>query len=181
MGRIKNSLFFLSVLFLIGCSSHTGYYDSVAKEIYLFAKEQKKNKEPIVLEGVGVHSDGVIKHFNMDFGYIQHCNLDKARKVYLEKAHAFIKQINDNNKFDFITSKHPIDIENLDFRLVFHTLKGAYPFDYFFKGDRVDVVFNIDKRIIYGILDLNMGERGVYRVVHEETYEEALRIVENNP
>ena len=97
--------------------------------------------------------------------------IEEARELYVKCVEKLLRYINEEyTAIHPCLCKYPADIENLQFGIIFTNANGQI-----LKDGSPAYVFNCKHRICY-----RKQQKGVdgYLDLHEETYEEALRIVQ---
>jgi len=126
--------------------------------------EELENK--FILSGLGTAMPDDIRRFNLHFIANQEVNLEEARRLYINSTQKLLKMINSNEQIRPYLHNYPFNENNIDFTITFHD-----HYDDRVPPPNIAFVFIIDGTIIY---DTYYGK---YQTTHKETYEEALKMV----
>ncbi len=108
----------------------------------------------------------------MDLFVTSYADLDvlKARRLILQAARTYLETINANKKLKPFLIEHPFGPKN-----IYLTVYVAYPGKYDVEIGKLTTVSIIKDKIIYNIKKTEY----THETIHRETFEEAVRIVEN--
>jgi len=159
------SMLFSSCLFQ---KNHVDYADEV---MFSYAKEVKE-KNQLELDGFGGAMMHDIQKFNLSFASPETPHLEEARKLFIETAENFIRKVNDSPEIRPHLHEFPINYSNLELQLGFDKSKSMPP------SEKCIYYISVVKgKIRYRGYD---SEKGELFKIHEELYEEALKIVQES-
>ena len=161
---------FLVALFLLVFSScdlnHSEEHiiDNICGE---FIKDMKSKGLTPFVTGGGLH-----KNFNITVGFncFQKVDISDARKLGVECALAMLKKYNTNKKFREKTPYYPLKVKDISILLGFRDKDGKSVKSGYIAS------MGISEGKIYFAVDDPKQKR--LKIIHRETFEEALRIVE---
>lgn len=106
-----------------------------------------------------------INQIGLELELIQEVTVAQARRLYVKYAESFIKMINADRRIRPYLHHYPVTIADLDFSLNFSDCQNRDV-----RPPYIWSVSSVEKKIYYTLSNIVR--------VHEETYEEALRIVQ---
>lgn len=132
-----------------------------------YAKQVQKSG--LYLYGAGGQLMNDIQKIALDFEIQRHVNVDEARRLYVKYAEPFRQMVNADRKIRPYLHNYPATINELKFSLGFldNDSQQIYP-------PNIVYVFHANGELFYTARHLNSSID-----VHHETYEEALRIVQD--
>lgn len=148
------------------------------KMIYKFSKEQLKNRN-LRLYAMGSGSSKVKDKFDTLITYFNtsdELTIDTGRKLLMEVTNEFLEIINNDKELEKFLYPQPLSINGIKIALSVSDLFNGYK--YYPKGitleNNVTYVF-LDEGIIRYYIHSAIDQR---QKVHQESYEEALKILE---
>ena len=158
--------------FLFGCAS-LGYqsprYVKLAAEITEKTAQKLKGKKNLYLIGTGGGMMNDIQMMAMSFHFYQEVDLKKARELVVYAVNEYLLDINNNEEIKPYLHEFPFTAQNVEIRI------------FIYKPDRSrlppEKIYYIAS--INGVLEYHIRDSNPYQAIHEETYEEALKLVNN--
>ena len=133
-------------------------------------KKLKKEKN-LYCDGFGGFGVKVVEMSALSFVHEgEPYDIDKARKLLVYAAEVFLNEFNSFEKIRPYLANYPFTSKNIELRIFFVDDKNH---DYF--SPNLTTASSIRGKFFY-----KMDENNYYKTVHEETYEEALAIVNKN-
>ena len=170
MKYLKISPFFLSLLFIFGCSRDSKHI-FIADQLTKQTADQLKKEKGLSLIAIGGGMMGDIQAMGADFAYFNLVNLQEARKLIVYASQCYLKNINSNKKIRPYLHNYPFDIKNISVLIVIN-----HPETLSLEKKNICCI-----SIVKGIISYNLESPTRYApmpLLKEETYEEALKIVE---
>ena len=127
-----------------------------------------RKRYSLYLLGTGGSMMDEIKLLSLTFETLKKHNLEEARKLYVISFKVFLEKINQNKKIRNYLLNHPFNSKNIDLVIFFVDEKGD-----FYSPPYISVIRNKGNILVYEIKN-----NGKYETIHQETYEEALKIVQ---
>ncbi len=175
MKRLKISSFFLSLLFILGCSQRDPYdYEVIADQITKQTILQLEKEKGLIAIGTGGGMMGDIYNMGISFQYFQPLNLEESRKLLVYTVQTYLNNINSNKEVRPYLHNYPFPIKNIEIRIW-----GRQPNGDILPPNQLGYICALD-----GVLSYESSKSGKFeprKILLEETYEEALKIVEENP
>lgn len=165
--KIHNFLI-ITILFFSSCSN-PGHIREADRITNLFNKKMKV--ESLVLAGSGGALMDNIKEISLDFKKVQCVDIEQSRLIYVKNVQALLHLINSDEKVRPYLNNYPFTIENVDFTIIFCGLD-----DFFALPPYIAHVSSYGKNGIIHYSEYN-AEKDNLKTVYEESYEEALNIV----
>lgn len=117
---------------------------------------------------------GGIQAVALGFASYKALNVDQARKLYVDIIEEYLHKVNGNEEVRPYLHNHPFTINNLEFTIEFDEPNGRMKSD----GHVAYVSFIASRNLIfYSSYDYKTHE---FQDLHEESYEEALKIVKES-
>lgn len=152
--------------------------DLKQKMIYEFSKEQLK-KRNLRLSAMGSGSSKVKDKFNLlivDFETKNEITIAAGRRLLIEISKEFLENINQNKELEKHLFPYPFNIKGIEMDLSVSDPINTYKYYPEMENEnKISYLFLHDGVIRYYIYITENGER---QKVHQETYEEALKILE---
>ncbi len=145
----------------------------IKNEVYKFAKQND-----FILNAYGINIDNdssspewnAIHDFYFTFYSFEKANLQQARKVLINCIENLLNEINNNKEISSYLYSAPFTYKNLDLGIFFFNKKGKPRNENYIYTCAID-----EDKIYYKTAYPN----GTFARIHEETYEESLKIVES--
>jgi hypothetical protein len=170
--KISNSLFFL---ILTSCGIGISKMDhEVGKCINEYAKSQKTHRGMEVMGTGGSNPNGLYKRIHVHFYCYKHLDVPEARRLFVASALEFIERMNSNEKLRPFLEEYPATIENIKIDINCFDDAGRGDLGDFVDPPYVAFMFHVGNRLIYCFDDKTEFS---FSHDYEETFEEALRIV----
>jgi hypothetical protein len=166
------SIIVLLIPLLLACSSTSYEVGILSQIINTFSVKMKKvNNFTLVALGYERSTSSKLQSFVLRFTALNHVNVDEARELLISSCEQLLVQINANEKVKPWLADYPYTGNNLDVILSFNE-------DEYFK--RVSPPYIASISALNGRLFYATYENGKFTNVHKETYEEALKIYQDN-
>ena len=173
--KLKNSfkiIIFLSVLLALTTCQRT-HCDMAHDAMVSYAKKAQKEKG-LILEGQGGAMMGNVKQFDMSFSSPKCLTLEEARIVFVQIMREFLERVNSNEEIRPHLATYPMTEKNLHIMIGFRNGQNWRP-----PKEYITFVYNIpEKEKVYYCHWDHGNNDFVDR--HDETIEEAFKIVENH-
>ncbi len=182
---MRNSIkiFILCIFLLSSCSKnqktnlYTNYYIEGTRFLCNTDVFEEKNK--LYLASYGINLDATIDtpprnsihQFEVVFYSLEKLDMNNARKKLILCAEEYLNEINTNEELKKYLYKHPFTNKEIYFCISFFESNGQRLKDEYITSCA------LDEDIIYYTVEYSDGS---FERIHEETYEEALGIVNNN-
>ena len=161
------TLFVFSTGLLTSCSHGETSGEIGYKMISEFSKEAKK-KYGLALSGLGGKYGEKIQRINIHFDGYYEVDVPSARRLFVKAARDFLEKVNHDERAIPRLIHQPFSIEDMDFEINFYNED-----DTDVREDLIAYVVFLHGRILYCT-----HVPGRFIDAHEETYEEALAIIE---
>ncbi|NGX49084.1 MAG: hypothetical protein K940chlam5_00680 [Candidatus Anoxychlamydiales bacterium] len=139
-------------------------YVHLADEIIKVTSEELREKKNLILIGTGGSLMHEVKKISMSYLYPGSFNIAETRDLVIFASQLFLKNININEEIKPYLIHDPFQIN--DIKIFISTQNEKSP---------IRAVTLSSEKLIFYISD----KEEVLKKIHEETYEEALKIVEN--
>ncbi len=172
--RLKKTSF-ISILFflMIGCSQAEDY-PTLARQVRSQTANQLEKERDLFCVGTGGQMMGDIQAIELEFQYFHLVNLEESRELLVHAIRTFLKNINDNKELRPYLHNYPFTTKNIEITIWILQPDGHYPP----QGD-IKCIYLEDGTLKY---ELVAPEKFTPRpVLHEETYEEALKVLAEKP
>jgi hypothetical protein len=172
---MRSSLIIISVFCLFGCGKP--FINVVSEKQTLANEVRKKAAVNIIKEtnlipfGSGAQMMDQIKVLELFFVCHESINAEKARELVLQASEELLRQINADERIRTYLNNFPFDSKNITIKIYIQKLDG-----HSFGGKNLSVISLSNGVIKYKIDDPNSMQ---LITIHEETYEEALQILNN--
>ncbi len=162
---------FLLLFLLISCKSNIKLEIS-QKEIIenqMIAKTGKEleNEKQLILSGFGGSSLKGYEHLAISFDYFNPLTIKKARKLILFTANRFLNNLNSNDVLKTLQTNQ-YEIQNIKIMIFCYMADKSSA-----RPPNLGSIWLIKNKIYYNLREEDL------KTIHKETYEEALKIVEN--
>ena len=118
MNYLKISPFFLSFLFMFGCSQPDPYnYSHIARQITKQTILQLKKEKGLIAAGTGGGMMGDIYNMGISFDYFHPVNLKEARKLLVYVCQTYLHNINSNKEVRPYLHTYPFPVKNIEIRI----------------------------------------------------------------
>ena len=165
---VKNVLSYLILIFLcFGCERHSRHVVLADQLIDKIADQLQKEKE-LRMIGNGGQMMGDVQLIRIEFQYFHLVDLQDARKLLIYTIQTFLKNINGDQKIRPYLHTYPFSTNNIEVKIWIHQPNGNYPSE----GD-IQCSSLGNNVLLYRIVE--PSEFAPMPILHEETYEEALK------
>jgi len=165
-------LFWVFSLFC-SCSS-TSKHSRLAHGLIDAFSKKMKNTQHLYCYGKGGALSNDVKTIMLSYVGYQRFNVEQSRKLYINIVEDFLLMINSNAEINPYLHSHPFSINNLELGLAFYAEK-----DKFIEQPYIAYVLIVNEIIYYCVNDPSKTDNSL-KVVSEEPYVEALKIVRGN-
>lgn len=160
---------FLGVVLYTSLSEH---YVKIAHKITAQTAKKLEQEKGLILAGTGGGMMDDIKMMMMSFEYRKVVNLETARKLLVECVEEYASAINASEKVRPYLHNYPFTFENIEIEIIFRNSDGSKV-----SLDEINVASANEGRMSYYMDD---PEQYSLKLLHEETYEEALEAIDPN-
>jgi hypothetical protein len=174
---VKTITIFFGILAFCGAAmvySYFGFsyekgYGKLARAITVKTAEKLQQEKGLVLVGTGGGMMGDIQMMAMGFNFYQIVDIKTARTLLVDSVEEYLSDINANQEVRPFLHNYPFTAENIEIAIYFYISEGSnVPLD------KITIAAAEQGKLVYYIDD---PEKYTLKDIHEETYEEALRIV----
>ena len=151
-----------------GCCANN-YYDLSGKTTDVYAKEVKK-KYGLELIGKGDGTDDNIQYLILHFISRRKVDISQARVLYISTFEGLLNKINKDEKIQPYLPNHPFTYKNVKMLMGFVDPNGNE-----YKDKAIALVTIVKGNLVYAI---EWG--GILKECHEESYEDAFKIVHDS-
>ncbi len=167
----------LTILLLINfsCSQPDPYdyeviADQITKQTILLLKKEKG----LIAIGTGGGMMGDIYNMGISFQYFHPVNLEEARKLLVYACQTYLNNINSNKEVRPYLHNYPFSIKNIEIRIWLRQPNGD-----FLPPNELEYFCSLNGILSYELSTYKQFD--IPPILLEETYEEALKILEENP
>ncbi|NGX52585.1 MAG: hypothetical protein KR126chlam5_00888 [Candidatus Anoxychlamydiales bacterium] len=169
MIKFKFLMLFLFILTSCKSNSKNDYknqpeYVHLAYEIMKNTAKELQNEKNLRLVGIGGAMMYEVENMHMSFLLLNEFDLDEARDLIVYSITLFLKNINTNENIRSYLSHYPFTTKDIT---IFINMQNA--------NTKINGVALSSDKIIYD----SPGDQKSFESIHEETYEEAVKIVES--
>ena len=170
---MKNT--FITVFFALMCGcSQIEDYEVLADGVINQTTNQLEKEKDLFCVGTGGRMMGDIQLLRITFQYFHLVNLEESRELLVYAIQTFLKNSNENKKIRPYLHNYPFTTKNIEITIWILQPDGHYPP----QGD-IKCIYLEDGTLKY---ELVAPEKFTPRpVLHEETYEEALKVLAEKP
>ncbi|MEI6241849.1 MAG: hypothetical protein WCP39_00395 [Chlamydiota bacterium] len=140
--------------------------------IQSFAKEMEKDFE-LVCIGNGGKMPHDVEEISVKFIAYRRATIEQARELEVNATETFLRMINAHEKIRPFLREYPFKVNRAEVSIAFRKNDNSA-----YDDSSVVHVFQVKNRIFYYAEEPNSGTR---RILLEESYEEAVKIVKENP
>ena len=165
----KTMLFSIIATLMLGCAPCLDY-EVIARQIRSqTAKELKKEKDLIPVGTMG-QMMGDIQAIGLSFQYFHLVNLEEARELLVDAIQVFLRNINENKKIRPYLHNYPFTTKNIEIIIWIYQPDRSKP-----PLENLQCLSVENGILTYGLVAPSRS--APYPILHEETYEEALKIL----
>jgi hypothetical protein len=161
----------MSVFFLAGCLTQNRYQPSnkeqLANEIILKVASELRKKTNLHPCGSGGQMMNEIKMLALAFDCYAPLDISEGRKLLIVAVNEFVDAVNADEQIRPYLFNYPFEAKNIEIRIFIQNPDGSQ-----FGQDRLCVISAIDGMLKY---KMNDPEGPLFKIVYEETYEEAVQ------
>ncbi len=155
-------------IFLISCGTPLSLGESQSMKVMTDFSQNYMKPKGFLLSGIGSAMPDKIHELDVDYVSSIHVNVEQARKLFIDHSQSFLDKINGDAALRPYLVEYPFTEKNIDFRLSFENNLKYYDPPY------IAFVFLVNNKIYYNYYD---NQKKKFMDAHEETYQEALKIV----
>ena len=159
--------------FIFGCSSF-GYqsprYVKLAHEITEKTAKKLKEQKGLSLAGTGGQMMDDIQMMMMGFNFYKVVDIETTRRLLVDSVQEYLSAINSNEEIRSHLHNYPFTAQNVEIVIYFYNPDGSKV-----PPGKITIAAANQGKVVYYIDD---PEKHTIRSLHEETYEEALKLVE---
>lgn len=165
---------FLTLSFLFSCSSF-GYqspsYVKIAHKITEKTAKKLKEQKCLFLAGTGGQMMGDIQMMMMGFNLYKVVDIETARQLLIDSVQEYLSAINSNEKIRPYLHNYPFTPQNVEIVIYFYNPDGSNV-----PPGKLNIAAANQGKVVYYI---DYPEKHTIKPIHKETYEEALKLVNN--
>ncbi len=178
MKLIKNTIISTILSLILSCCeipNHTSpRYVKLSDEVLYQTAQQLEKEKDLLAIGTGGQMMGDIQLARISFQYFHLVNLEESRELLTYAIQTFLKNINENKKIRPYLHTYPFTTKNIEVTIWIYQADGKYP-----PQGNIQCL-----ELENGILKYELlapTKFADWPILHEETYEEALKILDENP
>jgi hypothetical protein len=158
--------------FLFGCSSFSPSpdYEKIADKITEKTAKKLKEQKGLFLAGTGGRMMDDIQMMMMGFNFYKVVDIETTRRILVDSVQEYLSAINSNEEIRFHLHNYPFTAQNVEIVIYFYNPDGSKV-----PPGKITIAAANQGKVVYYIDD---PEKHTIRSLHEETYEEALKLVE---
>jgi hypothetical protein len=159
--------------FLFGCSSFSfsSDYEKIADKITEKTAKELKAQKNLYLVGTGGQMMDDIQMMMMGFNFYRVVDIETARQLLVDSVQEYLSAINSNEEIRPHLHNYPFTAKNVEIVIYFYNSDGSE-----ISSGKINIAAANQGKVIYYIDD---PEKNNIKPIHEETYEEALMLVNN--
>ncbi|NGX64035.1 MAG: hypothetical protein KR126chlam6_01459 [Candidatus Anoxychlamydiales bacterium] len=143
-------------------------YVHLSDEVIKKTANALKSEKGLYMIGHGGELMYDVKKLAISFVCNYEINMKEGRELIVYSVHKFLSNINSNEQIRPYLNEFPFQVKDIDIAISFKVREKI-------KKDSIDFVSIYYGKVFYDISD----KEEVLKTIHEETYEEALKIVES--
>jgi hypothetical protein len=158
--------------FIFGCSSFSPSpdYEKIADKITEQTAKKLKEQKGLSLAGTGGQMMDDIQMMMMGFNLYNVVDIETARQLLVDSVQEYLSAINSNEEIRPHLHNYPFTAQNVEIVIYFYSPDGSkVPL-----GEITIAAANQGKVVYY----IDDPEKHTIKSLHEETYEEVLKLVE---
>ncbi len=156
-------------IFLISCGTTLSLGESQSMKVMTDFSQNYMKPQGFLLSGIGSAMPDKIHELDVDYTSSIYVNVEQARKLFIDNSQIFLNEINGDTILRPYLVEYPFTEKNIAFTLSFENERAQmYPPPY------IAYVSIINSKIYYHFY---LAEQEKLLNIHEETYQEALKIV----
>jgi hypothetical protein len=175
---MKKSIVALAIsLLLCGCQSRTSEQAQIVYHITDEFSNELKNKEGFQLTARGGLYFPKVRKISLDYEVIRKIDLEEARKLLVRYVTKFLKSVNESEELKPYLDSYPYTPYGIHFTISFldsnhrEFMDGSIASVYLFGFEDIKRTY-----VHYNVFD---SEKHKWVEIHQETYEEAEKIVQS--
>jgi hypothetical protein len=160
--------------FLFGCSCfghQSPRYIKLAHEITGKTAKKLKEQKGLSLAGTGGQMMDDIQMMMMGFNFYKVVDIETARQLLVDSVQEYLSAINSNEEIRPHLHNYPFTAQNVEIAIYFYNLDGSNV-----PPGKLSIAEANQGKVVYYIDD---PEKHTIKPLHEETYEETLKLVNN--
>lgn len=162
------------LVLLQGCDN-TPKYVQLADQLQTEFTKQVYQEEHLPCWMIGGSMMNDIQVMSLGFESYQKVNIDQARKLYVKLTQKFMDKINNNTEIRPYLHTYPFTPDNAKIKLMFSDIQT----NKFVSKPYIASVMATRGKVFYDVYEPT-NPKGL-ETIHSETYEEAFKIVNQNP
>lgn len=167
---------FKGILIIFSCflarsvfESDSQDYEKIADKITEKTAKKLKDEKGLVLVGIGGQMMNDIQKMMMGFNFYKVVDMDTARQLLVDSVEEYLSDINANNKIRPYLHNYPFTPQNVEIVIYFYNPDGSKV-----PNGKLKIAEASRDKIIYYV---DCPEKHAIKVLHEETYQEAVEII----
>ena len=173
--KIKFRIELITIIFILTCFScghRSPHYVKIAHEITNKTAKRLEKEKNLHLIGTGGGMMYDVEMMAMSFQYYQEIDLKTARELVVCAISKYLANINHNSKILPFLHECPFTAKSVEIRIWIYNPDRSKP-----PSGKIQYISAIDGIIDYYTRDSQESYR---KTIHEETYEEALKLTQSN-
>lgn len=144
-------------------------YEKLADKITVKTAKKLEQEKGLILIGVGGRMMDDIKLMMMGFNYRKIIDINEARNLLVYCVEEYLTAINGDKKVRSYLHNYPFTSRNVEIKIFIYSPDGSDV-----PPNELSIVASNEGELVYKI---DYPEKHTIKPIHEETYEEALKIV----
>ena len=145
-------------------------YEVLADKVISQTARQLKKEKDLIPVGTMGQMMGDIQAIGLSFQYFHLVNLEEARELLVNAIQVFLRNINENKKIRPYLHNYPFTTKNIEITIWIYKPGGSDP-----EQGSIECITLRRNKLIYRLTA--PSKFAPWPVLHEETYEEALKIL----
>ena len=170
---MKNTFITVFFALMFGCSQAEDY-PTLARQVRSQTTNQLEKEKNLFCVGTGGQMMGDIQAMEIVFQYFHLVNLEESRELLVHAIRTFLKNINDNKELRPYLHNYPFTTKNIEIMIWILQPDGNYP-------PQGSIEFIALKKNILSYKLVQPAKFADWPILHEETYEEALKVLAEKP
>lgn len=157
--------------FIFGCSSFSPSpdYEKIADKITEKTAKKLKEQKGLSLAGTGGRMMDDIQMMMMGFNFYKVVDIETTRQLLVGSVQEYLSAINSNEEIKPYLHNYPFTPQNVEIVIYFYNPDGSKV-----PPGKITIAAANQGKVVYYIDD---PEKHTIKPLHEETYEEALKLV----
>lgn len=169
---MKLVFYFGVMITMVSCSfdQQQVCYEKIADNITAKTAEKLKREKGLICVGTGGQMMGDIQVMDMGFNFYEVVSIDTARQLLIDAAQEYLSAINASEEVRPYLHDYPFTAKNVEIVIYFYNSDGHKV-----PSSKLNIAAAEQGKLFYYI---DYPEKSALKTIHEETYEDALKIVD---